>query len=52
MTLLVSCFMPLSQSTVRTRVSRLSNWQAIKAFHTGIELGKGAIRFFSSSLFT
>ena len=42
---MVSCFMLLSQSTVRTRVSRLSKWQAIKAFHTGIELRPGCDLF-------
>ena len=45
MALMVSCFMPLSQSTVWTRVSRLSKWQAIKALHTGIELRQGCDSF-------
>ena len=45
MALMVSCFMPLSQCTVQTRVSRLSKWQAIKAFYTGIKLRQGCDSF-------
>ena len=37
MALMVSCYMPLRHSTVPTGVSWLSKWQAIKAFHIGIE---------------
>ena len=38
MALMVSCYMPLTHGTVPTGVSWLSEWQAIKAFHIGIEL--------------
>ena len=38
MVLMVSCYMPLRHSMVLTGVSWLSKWQAIKAFHIGIEL--------------
>ena len=35
---MVSCYLPLWHSVVPTGVSLLSKWQAIKAFHIGIEL--------------
>ena len=38
MALMVSCYMPLRHSVRQTGVLWLSKWQAIKAFHTGIEL--------------
>ena len=38
MALMVSCYVPLRHSMVPTGVSWLSKWQAIKAFHIGIEL--------------
>ena len=38
MALMVSCYMPLRHSVKPTVVSWLSKWQAMKAFHIGIEL--------------
>ena len=38
MALMISCYMPLRHFMVPTGVSWLSIWQAIKAFHIGIEL--------------
>ena len=38
MALMVSCCMQLRHAMVPTGVSWLSKWQAIKAFHIGIEL--------------
>ena len=38
MALMVSCYMPLRHSMLPTGVPLLSIWQAIKAFHLGIEL--------------
>ena len=45
-------FMPLRHSLGPTGVSWLSKWQAIKAFHIGMNTCKKAICFFFSSLFT
>ena len=43
---IVSCYMPLRHSLVPTfQVSRLSKWQAIKAFHIGVELQQGCVLF-------
>ena len=38
MALMVSCYMPFRRSVKPSGVSWLSKWQAIKAFHIGIEL--------------
>ena len=38
MALMISCYMSLRHSMVPTGVSWLSKWQAIKAFHVGMEL--------------
>ena len=38
MALIVSCYVPLKHFMVPTGVLWLSKWQAIKAFHIGIEL--------------
>ena len=38
MALMVSCYMPLRHSIVPIGVLWLCKWQAIKAFHIGIEL--------------
>ena len=45
MALMVCCYMPLRHSMVPTGVSRLSKWQAIKAFHIGIDLRQGCVLF-------
>ena len=42
---MVSCYLPLRRSMVPTGVSRLSKWQAIKAFHIGVELLQGCVLF-------
>ena len=43
---MVSCYMPLMHSMVPTGVSWLSKWQAIQAFHTGVELRQGCVLIF------
>ena len=45
MALMVSCYMPIRYSMVATRVSWLSKWQTIKAFHIGVELQQGCVLF-------
>ena len=52
MALMISWHMRLRHAMVPTGVWRLSKWQAIKAFRKGVELGKDAFCFFSSSFFT
>ena len=42
---MVSCYMLLRHSRVPTGDSWLSKWQAIKAFHIGIELRQGCDLF-------
>ena len=42
---MVSCYMPLRHSIVPTRVLQLSKWQAIKAFHIGVELRQGCVLY-------
>ena len=42
---MVSCYIPLKHSMAPTGVSRLSKWQAIKAFHIGVELRQGCVLF-------
>ena len=43
--LMVSCYIRLRHSMVPTGVSRLKKWQAIKAFHVGVELWQGYVLF-------
>ena len=45
MALMVSCYMPLSHSLVPTGVSWWNKWQAITAFHVGVELWHGCVLF-------
>ena len=42
---MVGCYMPLRHSMVLIRVSWLSKWQTIKAFHIGVELRQGCVLF-------
>ena len=42
---MVSCYMLLRHSMVPTGVLWLGKWQAIKAFHIGVELRYGCILF-------
>ena len=42
---MVSCYMPLRRSMVPTGVSWFSKWQAIKAFHTSVELRQECVLF-------
>ena len=42
---MVSCYMPLTHSMEQTGVSRLSKWQAITAFHIGVELWQRCVFF-------
>ena len=43
MVLMFSCYMPLRHSMVPTGVLWMSKWQAIKAFHIGVELWQGGV---------
>ena len=45
MALMVSCYMPLSHSTVPTGVVWLGKWQTIKGFRVGIEFQQGCALF-------
>ena len=45
MALMISCSMPLRHSMVPTGVLLLSKWQAIKAFHIGVELRQWCVLF-------
>ena len=47
MGLIISCYMPWRHSMVPTGVSWLNKYQAIKAFHTDVELWQGCVCFFS-----
>ena len=42
---MVSCYMSLRHSMVPIGVLPLSKWQAIKAFHVGVELRQGCVLF-------
>ena len=42
---MVSCYMPLRHSVVSTGASWVSKWQAINAFHIGVELRQGCVSF-------
>ena len=42
---MVSCYMPLRHFMVPTGVSQFSKWQAIKAFHIGVELWQDCVLF-------
>ena len=42
---MVSCYIPLRHSMVPTGVSWLNKWQAIKAFHIGVELRQESVLF-------
>ena len=45
MAFMVSCYMSLRHSMVPTAVLWLSKWQAIKAFHIGVELQQRCVLF-------
>ena len=50
MALMVSCYLPLRHSVVPAGVSRLSKWQAIKAFHIDVELWQGCVLYLLFSI--
>ena len=45
MMVMISCYMTLRHFMVPTEVSWLSKWQAIKAFHIGVELRQRYVLF-------